>query len=165
MSRFVCSIPGLPRGKVRHRSSIPWSWVFSWISKGKTGKRPIPAIYSDPEYDSWEDSLADTLSAAWGASGALTPLDEACSLLLVLRFPRPISRTRKTIANEPYPHISTPDADNVSKAVQDAMQKGGLVVNDSRIFDLRVVKWVCGDGEEPGIEVVLRWGAGVTLLR
>lgn len=163
--RFALSVPGLPRGKVRHRSMIPWSWVFSWLAKGKVGPKPTPQVYSDPDYKEWEGALADTLCAAWGAAGQLAPLDEACSLLLVLRFPRPVARTRKTIANEPYPHISVPDVDNVSKAVQDALQKGGLVVNDSRIFDLRVVKWVCGDGEEPGIEVVLRWGAGATLLR
>jgi Holliday junction resolvase RusA-like endonuclease len=165
VSRFVASLPGPPKGKERPRASIPWSLVWKWIAGGKRGRKPIPHVYTSRDYQRWEDGLADQLAAAWGASGRRTPLDEPCSLLLVCFFPRPASRTRKTLPNPRYPHASRPDADNAAKAVQDAMQKGGLLADDSRVFDLRVVKWVCAGDEEPRIELVFRWGMGCTLLR
>ncbi len=161
-SSLRLTLPGAPRGKVRHRSAIPWNWVFKWIASGKVGRKPIPHNYNDSRYEAWEDSLAFSLRVAWAPR---PPLDEPCQLLLVTFFPRPKSRTRKTLPNPRYPHTSVPDNDNVQKAIQDALQKAGVVVNDSRIFDTRTVKWVCSGEESPRIELVLRWGSGCTLLR
>ena len=162
MTRFALTLPGAPRGKVRHRSAIPWAWVIKWLREGKTGRKPIPQQYSDDKYMAWEDAQARALQRAWAGRPAL---DEPCHLLLVCFFPRPKSRTRKTLPNPRYPHTAVPDRDNVTKALQDALQKAGVVRNDSRIFDGRTIKWVCAGGEEPRIELVLRWGSGCTLLR
>lgn len=165
MSRFTATLDGCPRGKERARAAIPWPWVFSWIAGGKRGQKPSPRVYTRSEYMAWEASVADRLAAAWKADGHSSGLDEPCSLLLTCFFPRPKGRTRKTLPNPRYPHAVVPDGDNVAKAVQDGLQKGGLVKNDSRVFDLRVVKWVCSGEEAPRIEIALAWGPGCTLPR
>ena len=162
---FHATLPLAPKGKERPRASLPWPWIEKWLKGGKRGKQPIPHVYTRKPYQEWEQALADLLAAEWGASGRFSPLDEPCSLLLVLFFPRPKGRTLKTRPNPAYPHSVRPDGDNCAKAVQDALQKGGVVKDDSRIFDLRVVKWVHAGGEEPRIEAILRWGPGCTLLR
>lgn len=162
MSILQVTLQGPPKGKVRHRSMIPWPWVLSWLAGGKRGKKPIPRSYSDADYDKWEEAQADTLRVAWGDR---PPLDEACQLLVVAFFPRPKARTLKTRPNPRYPHTATPDRDNLDKAIQDALQRGGVVKNDSLIFAGRSIKWVCSGEEEPRTEVVLRWGSGCTLLR
>lgn len=162
---FRVTLPVAPRGKERPRASIPWPWIEKWIRSGRRGKKPIPHVYTRKEYQLYEEGLADRLAAAWGASGRFSGLDEPCSLLLICFFPRPTSRTRKTLPNPRFPHAVRPDGDNVAKAVQDALQRAGCVVDDSRVFDLRVVKWTCSGEEEPRIEVILRWSSGATLLR
>lgn len=158
MTTFHTTLSGLPRGKERPRATIPWPWVEKYIRSGKRGKRPIPRVYTSTKYQAWEQAIADQLAIEWRRAGYVEPLDEPCALLLGLYFPRPVSRTRKTLPNPEYPHTAKPDGDNVAKAVQDAIEKAGIVVNDSRIFDLRVVKVVCAGGDSPRIEVALSWG-------
>jgi len=48
-----------------------------------------------------------------------------------------------------------PDADNYMKAAGDALEKAGVLVNDSRIVDLRCIKRHATEGEEPCVKVCL----------
>lgn len=157
MTLFQTTLHEPPRGKERPRASIPWPWVEKWLRSGKRGPQPIPRVYTRSEYRGHEDRLADLLAAAWGEAGHSSALDEPCSVSIVAWFPRPRSRTRKTLPNPRYPHTVRPDGDNVGKAVLDAMQKAGMLHDDSRVFALRVVKWVCSADCSPRIEVTLSW--------
>lgn len=53
-----------------------------------------------------------------------------CDLLFV--FPRPKTRTRKTLPNPRYLHEISPDEDNVRKAVYDAL-KGIVWIDDKQV--------------------------------
>lgn len=117
--------------------------------------------YPDPKSDKWEEAAAALFAGAWKDD----PLDEPCSLLVVSVFPRPKSKTRKTKPNPRYLHTVKPDASNVLKAVEDALVKGGVLKDDSRLFDSRSVKFVAGDGDEVGVSVRLRWGRSAVLFR
>jgi len=48
--------------------------------------------------------------------------------------------------------VTVPDADNLNKLPQDAMQKCGYFQNDSHIYNLNISKW---HGDVPGIYVKL----------
>lgn len=158
MTLFHTTLQETPRGKERVRAAIPWPWVEKWLRGGKRGPPPSPRIYTRTEYRTYEDRLADLLTVAWREAGHTAALDEPCSVSVVAWFPRPQSRTRKTLPNPRYPHTVRPDGDNVGKSIQDAMQKAGMLHDDSRVFAFRVVKWVCAAGDSPRIEVALSWG-------
>jgi Holliday junction resolvase RusA-like endonuclease len=73
---------------------------------------------------------------------------------LVFVFPRPASKTRKRGENPPYPKAGKPDADNLAKAVLDALN--GLAWNDdSQVAILYVAKWVGEPGRVPGVTVTI----------
>ena len=54
-------------------------------------------------------------------------------------------------------HCATPDADNVVKAVSDALEKAGIVRNDSQIWRVSAEKWYCDPDEEARVLVRLEW--------
>jgi Holliday junction resolvase RusA-like endonuclease len=53
-------------------------------------------------------------------------------------------------------HRKRPDADNVLKAVCDALEKGGALKDDSQLCRITVEKWYAAEGEAPSIVVELR---------
>lgn len=70
-------------------------------------------------------------------------------------FPRPKSKTKKRGPNEWYWHTSRPDADNVSKAVMDALN-GVAWKDDSQVSGLMVIKKVASGDELARTEVTVR---------
>jgi Holliday junction resolvase RusA-like endonuclease len=164
VTTWSAKIATAPRGKERHRSAILWPQVEAWLRNGRRGRKPIAHVYTPADYQRWERDIGAELGLLWSVAGHREPLDEPCSLLVLAYFPRPASRTRKTLPNPQEPHTVKPDASNVVKAVEDALQLGGVLKDDSRIFDTRCVKWVCAGGESPRIQVILRWGADCALL-
>ena len=73
---------------------------------------------------------------------------------LVFSFPRPASKTKKRGENPPYPKTGKPDADNLAKAVLDALN--GLAWNDdSQVAVLYVAKWVAEPGKFVGVRATI----------
>ena len=52
-------------------------------------------------------------------------------------------------------HVKAPDCDNIAKAVCDALEKGGAIVNDRGIWLLIVMKYVAAEGEAPAVYLLL----------
>lgn len=95
--------------------------------------------------------------AKWSAAaqyGPLPPVDGAVRLTVTARFtiPKSWSRTKRAKAiGGVIKHTSRPDADNLLKAVGDAMN-GVLWLDDSQVCEARVEKlW----GETPGVYIMV----------
>jgi Holliday junction resolvase RusA-like endonuclease len=54
------------------------------------------------------------------------------------------------------PHVSKPDADNLLKAVMDAMTDAGIWRDDSLVFSISVDKWYARG--EPGAQIIVKVG-------
>ena len=71
---------------------------------------------------------------------------------LVFVFVRPKSKTRKRSANLRYWRDGTPDIDNLSKAVLDALNEFAWV-DDAQIVKFSATKLVAGDGDKSGVAI------------
>ena len=82
--------------------------------------------------------------------GENLPMEGAISAQIVfyLTKPKSISKKRK------YPMVK-PDLDNLCKSFFDACEKGGILVNDSRIVD-QIIKKRYAEGMNPGIEFIIQ---------
>jgi|ETNvirenome_6_85_1030632.scaffolds.fasta_scaffold27930_2 Holliday junction resolvase RusA-like endonuclease len=132
------------KGSVRTRVIIPKD----------PRKKPFATTYPDPKSDAWEDQAADWFRVNWRPR---EPLDCPCVLLVEATFPRTKAKTWKRKRMTPFPHTVKPDGSNVLKAVEDALVKGGVMVDDSRIFDTRCVKRYAGEGAEVSVKVTIRF--------
>jgi len=84
------------------------------------------------------------LRDAWGER---PPLAGPVEVQILARFPRPQRMIWKRKPMPEAPHISTPDADNVIKAVLDAAEKAGVVRNDRIIWSVSIRKvYTSGEG-------------------
>ena len=79
----------------------------------------------------------------------------AIEIIVAAWFARPKSKTRKTIPNLRYWHATKPDADNVLKAILDALN-GLAWVDDCQIASAKITKCVCGDGDVSGVSILIR---------
>jgi Holliday junction resolvase RusA-like endonuclease len=115
-------------------------------ARGGKGRNYLP---SDDPVHRYKEQVADAarLACPEPMQGALT-----CRLEFVM--PRPVSKTRVRSANPRYYHTSTPDADNLAKAVLDACN-GILWRDDSQVCTLMVVKEVASGKEPPHLSVWL----------
>lgn len=52
-----------------------------------------------------------------------------------------------------FPVDVKPDISNQTKAIEEALEKAGVVENDSRISGLGVFKWYVPKGDEPFIDI------------
>lgn len=69
-------------------------------------------------------------------------------------MPRPGRLVWKTRPMPRVPHTSTPDRDNLDKAVMDALS--GLLWNDdAQVCQGTVEKWIAAGDEEPHVEIVV----------
>jgi Holliday junction resolvase RusA-like endonuclease len=87
--------------------------------------------------------------------GKRLPFHEAVEIVVNAWFPRPKSKTWKTRPMPSYRHIKKPDADNVLKAVLDALN-GLAWVDDAQVFSATVRKFVCSGECVPRCEIVIR---------
>ena len=144
--RWTHTIPGTPIGKgsVRVQTMVP----------KEPGRKPFSRTYPDPRSDAWERAAAQEFALEWRPRA---PLDCPIILLVEATFPRTKAKTWKRKRMTAFPHTVKPDASNVLKAVEDALVKGGVMVDDNRIFDSRCVKRYAGEGFEPGVRVTLRF--------
>ena len=146
-------IKGIPMGEPRHRSRAAQI-------KGKW----MAMAYPDKRADPWKRACVE---AARAAVNATFPLTEACHVQLVFRMPRPKSHRvagkedRPLKASAPWWHSSKPDADNLVKAVLDALtawpkkSKPLVFLDDNLVSMLTVAKRYTQEGEEPGCYVTV----------
>ena len=145
-------ITGKPVPKGRPRSRV----------MSAKGTKPFVQVYTDDETASWEESVSwqsraqvSSLSRDDGFEVAL-PFRDRVVLTLCFNFEKPKS-TAKSVA---YPVKSRTDVDNLAKAVMDALQNAGVLVNDNIVTDLIVMKRFTSPGHPQGVEVDLTaWGA------
>jgi len=129
---YRATIPGEPVPKGRPRL-------------GRNGRTYTPA-----KTIKWEKEAAWALRENVPASG----LDQPLELHVDVYCSRPKSHSRKRRAAREA-KSTKPDGDNFLKAVCDALEKSGVVVNDSRIWSMSVRKWWCGEDDEPRVDVKL----------
>jgi len=131
---FECLIPGQPIGKGRARA---------FIRHGRIGQ------FTPEKTVRWESHAAMVIQQ----SGA-QPTTEPVRLEVEARFERPGRlKTRKLIAARDVPHIAKPDADNIVKAVCDALEKSGAVHNDSQVYQINVAKTYADADQAPGVTI------------
>lgn len=131
-------IPGQPIGKGRARASIR-----------NIGGRARVAMHTPEKTVRWESHAAHVIALV-GADPQSGPV----VLQIEARFERPQRLlTKRAAALRNVPHVSKPDADNISKAVCDAMEKSGLVHNDCQAYGVSVRKLYADAGQAPGVMV------------
>lgn len=91
--------------------------------------------------------------ANFGRSVGAYPLDGALGLDVEFRLPMPRSRPAWMRLLRRVPKVSAPDLSKLIRALEDALQAGGLITDDARICRLTATKWeVVG---WPGAHVVI----------
>lgn len=99
----------------------------------------------------WSKTVATAARSAWGSR---VQLDE--TVHVVFEFYR--ARGRSIPLWRSYAPTK-PDTDKLVRCIGDALQKAGVVRDDSRIADLRAIKRYCEPGQEPGVRVRV-WAVG-----
>lgn len=123
-------IPGTPVAKGRPKLSTQGGFARAYTPK-KTRE--------------WEAYAAEVLREAWGDE---KPINAACRAVVVAAWPTKDKRKWNTCKT------TRPDVDNVAKAVLDAAQAAGVLVDDARVVSLRVSKYYTKPGLE-GVQVVI----------
>ena len=102
-------------------------------------------MYNPSTADEWKAAVK---SMANYAGLGIEPIVGPISLELEFRFKRPVSHLTKKgelAAGAPRLHIKRPDADNLAKAVMDALTDIGVWRDDSQVMRLKVSKyWTWG---------------------
>lgn len=89
------------------------------------------------------------------------PAEGPLSVTMICVMPRPKGKVWKTKAMPRYPHTSKPDAENVAKAVLDALTNL-LWRDDAQVYSLNVQKWVAAGDEQPHVVVELTAATAAT---
>jgi len=140
---LTCHIPGKPVAKQRPRMT-------------RDGHAYTPAATRQ-----WERYAATLLGHCWHPRD---PLDAPVVVEIVVVLPRPKTRPNSLAAHAwmatGCPAIGRSDVDNFAKAGLDAMVKAGVIVDDTRVVDLRARKVYADPGQGPGVVVTMRaWEA------
>ena len=149
---WTCVIPGDPIAKGRPRLA-------------RRGKKVIR--YTPQKTQSWELGAAAILARAWGRR---PPLYCAVEVTVVAVFNRPgrLACKHKRPCNcSPgrVVHLKRPDLDNCIKAQLDALQRAGVIHDDSMVCALHAVKCYASENENPRTEIRLCWGPAVEAMR
>lgn len=103
-------------------------------------------MYNPDTADEWKAAVKSMATYA-GLGGE--PISGPISLELEFRFKRPTSHLTKKgelAAGAPRLYIKRPDADNLAKAVMDALTDLGVWRDDSQVMRLKVSKyWTWGN--------------------
>jgi len=135
MSRLWIS--GEPVPQPRHRVTSIGGFARTYLPS----KHPIRA---------WKQEIA------LRGRGAFRCIDGPLEVSLLFYLPRPKTKWRKTKPNDVGPHCSRPDADNLAKAVCDALN-GVAWHDDGQVSRLLVAKMICGDEQrEPGVLIEIK---------
>jgi Holliday junction resolvase RusA-like endonuclease len=115
---------------------------FRWNAHGKTRYVPTPQR-------AWMGTIAWEVRARWRGR---PPLDVPLTLDTHFFLRRPL----RGKFDQP---IGKPDCSNLRKLAEDAITDGGLWKDDSLVLDGYASKAYAGDGQWPGLEIVV-WRHG-----
>jgi len=127
MSSHYVEVIGTPRPQPRPRL-------------GKGGR-----VFNPPSADEWKRAVARA------CRDAKIKFPAGSAIALDVEFFLPVRGEREVGA----PHLSTPDLDNLLKAVMDAMTTAGVWADDAQVFCLTSRKAVAGGPREPGATIVV----------
>ena len=135
---YTATIPGDPRGK-------------GSVRVGRHG------AYRDDATAAYMRGCILSLRAARTGPTLASPC--AIDLVAYLRrparlVPNPRARTPQAPA-EAFPAPTKPDADNIAKAILDALTQAGVISDDCRCVDLRVRKLYVAIGQAPCVVVTV----------
>lgn len=126
MTRLVCIIPIKPVAKQRARSA------------------------GDHFYTPAQTAEAEAFIRQWWNNGVFAAWYEHVPVRLTVTAV--MQRPKRPITWAP---VTKPDASNVLKLVEDALNDGVAYADDAQIVDTRCIKRYCRLGEAPHIEIVL----------
>ena len=111
-------------------------------------------LYTPSRTVAWEGRASVVFRDSWGAREAL---DEPVRLSVVALFPRPKRMMWKTRPMPRVPFASRPDASNVLKAVEDALEKAGCYRDDKLIWSSSIEAFYCSGSETPLVRACIEW--------
>jgi Holliday junction resolvase RusA-like endonuclease len=130
-------IDGIPKGQPRARA---------FAKHGRV------RMYDPGTAEAWKAQVALSVKRELPES----PMEGPVAVVMAFALPRPKSLTGKRHADGAIPHTGKPDADNLCKAVLDALTQIGLWRDDSQVCAVSVVKNYASKTGRPGmaLEVV-----------
>jgi Holliday junction resolvase RusA-like endonuclease len=139
MTPLSLFIAGLPKGQPRPKACI----------RGRHA-----GVYDPGTAEEWKCIIRQEVKAKWDG----VPFSGPVHLNLVFNMPRPQSHFGKNglKVNAPRHHIGKPDADNLTKAVMDALSNLGVWDDDSTVAMLVVDKRYCPQDSKPGVWLSLQ---------
>lgn len=155
MKALSFTVQGTPVGEPRHRARVV---------QPKGGKA-IATMYPDKKADPWKQAVRQSASIC--LPDTWQPLDTPCYVQLSFRMPRPLAHHVAGKAERPLKdtaptfHDKKPDADNLAKAVLDALtawpkgQPALVFTDDCRVAKLDTEKRYCEFGESPGCTITI----------
>lgn len=130
--------------------AVPW-WTVTVLGDPKAQPRvrafrrgKHASVYTPATADLWKRAVSDAVFRQVAGSQAI---GDAIRITMVFRMPRP-KRLRQQA--KVY-HIAKPDADNLAKAVCDAITATGAWNDDSQVAELLVVKRYAKPGQPPSM--------------
>jgi len=132
--------------------------IYNLFVKGVPIAQPRPRLgkhgnfYSNsPSVKAWKKEITASFA------GILRPLiTEAVHLKVVFFMPVP-EGMKIDEKNECYtPHIKKPDADNLIKAIMDAITEAGVWKDDSLVFWPEAIKWYAT--KDTGAQIIIETG-------
>lgn len=155
---FRIIVPGQPIAQPRHRSRIIWpsNAVLRSLRSVEALRKMLRTqqyVPADHAVHAFRDAVALIARQAWRRD----PISKGVALRLDLQLvlARPKYMTRKTKPNPRVWHTVTPDADNVCKAVKDALS-GIVYHDDSQVAVEQIAKLYAAGGEQPHTEIRVR---------
>jgi len=107
-------------------------------------------MYTPNSADSWKKAVGDALELYKDML-----LEGAIELNARFYLPRPSNQNRKKDPNDSFPHIKTPDIDNLLKSTMDAITTKGVWIDDRQVWHIEACKYVCAKGEEPHANIII----------
>lgn len=145
MSAVEFSVRGRPIPQPRPR----------FLVVSRPGRRAFGRSYTpDQKVGPWRQAVA--VAARLAARGAV--IDGACEVEIRFYMPRPQRLLRRTSPAQAIPYTAqrANDADNLAKAVLDAITDAGVWRDDGQVYDLRVVRMYHAIGASPGAVVRIK---------
>jgi Holliday junction resolvase RusA-like endonuclease len=140
-SSITIVVPTVPVAQPRQRHRVIQSGGRQFAHNYTPSKHPVQQFKSD-------------LRLAWLKEANHHYGDKPITAAILIVFPRPASKTRKRGDNPRLLHTSKPDAENVAKAVLDALT--GLAWNDDKqVCDLLIRKRIAAANESAHVVLTI----------
>lgn len=138
MNAVCFFVAGEPQAQPRHRA------------RALPGGKASLYLPEDHPVHAWKEAVVRALPAGAGVFRRGLPL--RLELTVLLARPRRLIYRRRAMPRLPAP--VKPDADNLVKAVKDALNRR-LYADDAQVVEMLVRKFYCGGVEAPGAWILV----------